>query len=60
MTGVELRLISDSNVHLFIEKGMRGSISYIAKGRSKVEDCDSNKKRNPSCIGMQTIYMAGV
>ena len=31
MNGVELELITDIDMHLFIEKGMRGSISYIAK-----------------------------
>ena len=31
MTGVELELIDDIDMHLFIEKGMRGGISYIAK-----------------------------
>ena len=31
MTGVELELISDIDMHLFIEKGNRVSISYIAK-----------------------------
>ena len=45
MVGVELKLISDINVHLFIEKGMRGGISYIAKRHSKIEDCDNNKKK---------------
>ena len=60
MTGVELKLISDINMHLFIEKGIRGGISYICKRHGKIEDCDSNKKINPSCIRMQTIYMAGV
>ena len=61
MTGVELKLISDITMHFFIEKGMRGGISYIAKRHSQIKDCDSNnKKRNPLCIGMQTIYMAGV
>ena len=45
MTEVELKLISDINMHLFIEKGMRGGISYIAKRHSKIEDCDSNKKK---------------
>ena len=60
MAGVELKLISNINIHLFIEKGIRGGISYICKRHSKIEDCDSNKKRNSSCIGMQAIYMAGV
>ena len=31
MTGIELELISDIDMHLFIEKRMRGGISYIAK-----------------------------
>ena len=29
MSGVRLRLIDDIDMHLFIEKGMRGGISYI-------------------------------
>ena len=37
MTGVKLELISDIDMHLFIEKGMRGGISYISKRRSKVD-----------------------
>ena len=48
MTKIELDLISDIDMHLFIEKGMRGGISYIAKRHSKVNnkymECyDSNK-----------------
>ena len=35
MTGTELELISDIDMHLFIEKGMREGISYIAKRYSK-------------------------
>ena len=31
MTGRELELISDIDMHLFIEKGMKGSISCIVK-----------------------------
>ena len=31
MTGMELELISDIDMHLFIEKGMGGGISYVAK-----------------------------
>ena len=31
MTGIELELISGINMHLFIEKRMIGSISYISK-----------------------------
>ena len=29
MTGIKLELISDKGKHLFIEKGLRGGISYI-------------------------------
>ena len=36
MTGVELKLISEIDLYLFVEKGMRGGISYIAKTYSKV------------------------
>ena len=35
MTRIELELISDIYMHLFMEKGMRGGISYIAKRHSK-------------------------
>ena len=38
MAGIELELISDSDMHLFIEKGMRGAISYIAKRHSKANN----------------------
>ena len=38
MTGVELELISDINMHLFIEKGMGGGISFIAKRHSKANN----------------------
>ena len=31
MTGVKLEKISDIEVYLFIEKGLRGGISYITK-----------------------------
>ena len=33
--GVKLELISDIDMHLFIEKGIKGSISYIATRYSK-------------------------
>ena len=38
MTGVELEKISDIDMHLFIEKGLGGGISYIAKGHSKTNN----------------------
>ena len=47
-TRVKLDLISDIDIHLFIEKGMRSGISYIAKTHSKannqyMENYDSNE-----------------
>ena len=35
MAEVELELVNDIDMHLFIEKGMRGGISYIAKRHRK-------------------------
>ena len=37
MTKIELELKIDTDVHLFIEKGMRSGISYIAKRHSKAK-----------------------
>ena len=38
MTGIKLDLISDTDMHLFIEKGMRGGISYISERSSKANN----------------------
>ena len=38
MTGIELELISDIDIHLFIEIGVRGGISYIPKRHSKANN----------------------
>ena len=35
ITKVELEKISNADMHLFIEKGMRGGISYVTKRYSK-------------------------
>ena len=38
MTGIKLQLIDNIDISLFIEKGMRGGISYISKRYSKSDD----------------------
>ena len=38
MTKIKLELISDVDMYLFIEKGMRGGISYVSKRNSKVDE----------------------
>ena len=38
MTEIELELISDIDMYLFLEKGMRGGISYVDKRYSKAND----------------------
>ena len=38
MTKVELEKINDPDIHLFIEKGMRGGISYVSKRYSKANN----------------------
>ena len=48
MTGVKLEKKSDIGKYLFIEKGLRGGISYIAKRYAKannkyMNDCDPKK-----------------
>ena len=50
MTGIELEKISDIDKYLFIEKGLRGVISYIAKRHSKAnnEYCADYDKNKPS------------
>ena len=35
MTEIELELVSDTEMYLFVEKGMRGGIFYIPKRYSK-------------------------
>ena len=38
ISGVKLEKISDIDVHLFVEKGMRGVISYISKRYCKSDE----------------------
>ena len=46
MAAVKLEKISDINMYLFIEKGLRGGISYIAKRYAKANN-EYMKDYNP-------------
>ena len=43
-TGIKLELISDIEKHLFIEKGLRGGISYICKEFSEPNQITKENK----------------
>ena len=51
MTGIKLELISDVDMHLFLEKGMRGGLVIFQK------DTVNLTRITQLCIGMQIIYM---
>ena len=58
MTGIKLEKISDIDKYLFIEKGLRGGISYIAKRHAKannkyMNDYDPKKQ---SYLDMNNLY----
>ena len=63
MTGMELELISDIDMHLFIEKGMRGGISYIAKRHSKANNkyikCYEQYKENNFIMYLDSNNLCG-
>ena len=50
-------------MHLFIEKGMRGGISYISKRNLKTNNkymkCYDSSEESKFIIWMQIIYMVG-
>ena len=53
MTDIKLEKISDIDKYLFIEKGSRGGISYIAKRNAKANDkymSDCDPKKPSTCI----------
>ena len=62
MTKVELEKISDADIHLFIEKGMRGGISYVSKRYIKAnnENCPDYDKEKPEIyinyLDMNNLY----
>ena len=66
MTGVKLEKISDIDKYLFIEKGLRGGISYIAKRYAKannkyMNDYDSKKpSKFITYLDMNNLYGWGL
>ena len=62
MKKVELEKISNVDIHLFIEKGMRGGISYAAKRYSKANNkyCQDYDKEQPEkyiiFLDMNNLY----
>ena len=50
MTNIEIKLITDSNMHLMIEKGIRGGrrmpIYYHAKANNKYVNPNLNNEKN--------------
>ena len=63
MTDIELDLISDTDMHLFIEKEMRGGISYIAKrhrkGNNKYMKCYDSCKASKYIIYLDANNLYG-
>ena len=62
MTEIELELTPEIGMHLFIEKGMRGGISYIAKrhskGNNKYMECydSSEESKCTNYLGANNLY----
>ena len=62
MTDIKLEKISDINKYFFIEKGLRGRISYIAKRYAKannkyMNDCDPKKPSTfITYLNMNNLY----
>ena len=56
MTGVKLEKISDIDMHLFIEKGLRVGISYIAKRYSKANN-KYMKNYDPTKLSKYILYL---
>ena len=66
MTGIKLEKISDIDKYLFIEKGLRGGVSYISKRYAKannkyINDYDSKKSSKfTTYLDMDNLYGCGL
>ena len=64
MTNIKLELMTDIDMFQFIEKGMRGGVSYIENrcgnaNNKYMKEYDEKRPLSISCILMQTISMVG-
>ena len=62
MTKIKLDLVSDIDMHLFIEKRMRGGISYIAKRHSKANNkymCYDSDKESKFIMYLDANNLSG-
>ena len=63
MTGAELGLISDIDMYLFIEEGMRGGISYITrrfiKASNKYMKCYGSSKESKFIVYLDANNLYG-
>ena len=66
MTNIKLELMTDIDMYQFIEKGMRGRVSYIANrygnaNNKYMKEYDEMRRRpqSISCILMQITSAAG-
>ena len=58
IAGIELEVISDIDMHLFIEKGMCGGISYIAKRHSKANNKYMKSYDSSECSSIEeSVYI---
>ena len=66
MIGVRLKKISDIDMYLFVEKGLRGGISYIAKSYSEannkyMQNCDPTKpSKYIEYLDKNNLYSSGM
>ena len=63
-TEVELELLTDYEMHLFVERGMRGGISMVSKRYAKtnnpmIPDYDPSKAKNYIMILTRTTFTDG-
>ena len=56
MTKIELEKINDTNIHIFIESGTRGGISYAATKYCKANNEDTKPRIDINYFNMNNLY----